>query len=141
MADSDKNFLNKIITGDETRCFAYDHETKRQSSEWVGETSTQSKKLKFQRSRIKPTLIIFIDSQGVVHKEFVPEGKTVNAEFYKGVLDRLLKRIQWVRPAAFCPRDFFLLHDNAPAHKAARIYQFWTQKMLQPLITPRTLQI
>ena len=35
----------------------------------------------------------FFDSQGVVHKEFVPEGKTVNAKFYKGVMDRLPKRI------------------------------------------------
>jgi hypothetical protein len=70
-------------------------------------------------SRIKTILIIFFDSQGVVHKEFVPEGKTVNAEFYKGVMDRLLKRIHRVRPATFCCGDFFLLHDNAPAHKAA----------------------
>jgi hypothetical protein len=44
---------------------------------------------------------------------------TVNAEFYKGVMDRPLKRIQRVRPAAFCSRYFFLLHYNAPAHKAA----------------------
>jgi hypothetical protein len=43
-----------------------------------------------------------------MHKEFIPEGKTVNAEFYKGVMDRFLKRIQRVRPAAFCSRDFFL---------------------------------
>ena len=43
-------------------------------------------------------LIIFFNSQGVVHKDSVPEGKTVNAEFYKGVMDRLLKRIQRVRP-------------------------------------------
>ena len=53
-------------------------------------------------------LIIFFDSQGVVHKEFVPEGKTVNAEFYKGVIDRILKRIQRVCPAAFHSR-FFLV--------------------------------
>jgi hypothetical protein len=52
MADADKNFFNKIITG----CFAYDPETKRQISEWVGKTSPQPKKLKFQRSRIKITL-------------------------------------------------------------------------------------
>jgi len=50
----------------------------------------------------------FFDSQGIVHKEFIPEGKTVNAEFYEGVMDRLLKRIQRVRPAAFCSR-FFLV--------------------------------
>ena len=39
MADADKIFFNKIITRDETWCFAYDPDTKRQSSEWVGETS------------------------------------------------------------------------------------------------------
>jgi histone-lysine N-methyltransferase SETMAR len=37
-ADADKIFLNKIITVDETWCFFYDPETKRQSSEWFGET-------------------------------------------------------------------------------------------------------
>jgi len=39
MINGDKNFLDKIITGDESWCFAYDPETKRQSSEWVGEHS------------------------------------------------------------------------------------------------------
>jgi len=57
------NFFNKIITGDETWCFACDPETKRQSSEWVGETfprpKKKKKKLKFQRSRNKNILIIF----------------------------------------------------------------------------------
>ena len=56
--------------------------------------------------------------------------------FIKGVMDRLLKRIQRFRPAAFCCRDFFLLHDNASAHKAAIVCQFLTQKMLQSFITP-----
>jgi hypothetical protein len=80
-------------------------------------------------------LIIFFDSQGVVHKEFVPEGKTVNAEFYKGVMDRLLKRVWGVRPAAFCYRDFFLLHVNV-MHKAASVFQVLTPKNVQPSITP-----
>ena len=71
-----------------------------------------------------------------MHEKFVPEGKIVNAEFYSGVMDLLLKHIQQVHPAAFCSRDFFLLHDNTPAHKAASVCQFLTQKMLQPFITP-----
>jgi hypothetical protein len=68
-----------------------------------------------------------------LHKEFVPEGKTVNAEFYKGVMDRLLKRIQRVRPAVFCSPDFFLLHDNASAHKAASVCQFLIPKNVTTL--------
>jgi hypothetical protein len=59
MADADKHFLNKIFTGDETWCFAYDPEAKRQSSEWLGETYPRPKKLKFPRPRIKTMLIIF----------------------------------------------------------------------------------
>jgi len=95
-------FFNKIITGDETKCFAYDPETKRQSSEWVGETSPRLKKLKFQKSRVKTMLIIFFrlsvrSSQRIRTRE----GKTVNAEYYKGEMDHLLKRNQRVRPAAF----------------------------------------
>jgi len=61
-------------------------------------------------------LIVYFDSQSIVHKEFEQEGCTVNAEYYKGVLDRLISRIRRVRPALYRTRDFFLLHDNAPAH-------------------------
>jgi hypothetical protein len=84
----------------------------------------------------------FFISQSIVHKELLPEGKTVNAEIYKGVMDHLLKRIQRVRPAAFCSRDYFLLHDDAPAHKAASVLPiFDPHKMLQPFIISFTLQI
>ena len=117
----------------------HDPETKRQSSEWVGETSPRPKKLKFRRSRIMNTLIIFFDSQGVLHNEFVPEGKTVNAEFYKRVMDRFLKCIQRVRPVAFCSRDFFLLHDNAHAYKTASVCQFFTSKKCYNPLSARVI--
>jgi hypothetical protein len=79
-----------------------------------------------------------------VHKEFVSERQTVNAEFYEGVMDRLLKRIQQVQSAVFCSRDFFVLHDNAPTHKAAIVCQFLTQKNVTTLYHPQpphTLQV
>ena len=70
------------------------------------------------------------DSQGVGHKEFVQERKTVNAEFNIriAVMDRILKRIQQIRPVAFCFQDFCFLHFNAPAHKTASVCQFLTPK-------------
>jgi len=49
----------------------------------------------------------FFDSQGTVHKEFVQEGCTVNAEYYKGVLDRLISRIRRVLPTLYSTHDFF----------------------------------
>ena len=136
MINGDKNFLDKVITGDESWCFAYDPETKRQSSEWVGEPSPRPKKLRFQKSGVKTMLIVFFDSQGIVHKEFVQEGCTVSAEYYKDVSDRLISCIRRVRPSLYRTRDFFRLHDNAPAHSAARIRQFLTQKQVATLHHP-----
>jgi len=43
-ADSGPDFFKKIVTGDETWCFAYDPINKRQSATWVGETSPRPKK-------------------------------------------------------------------------------------------------
>ena len=98
-ADSDPVFFKKIVTGDETWCFAYDTTTKRQSAAWDGETSPRPKKLRFLKSRVKSMLVIFFDWQGVIHEEFVPEGGTINAVYYKGVMERLRNRIRRVRPA------------------------------------------
>ena len=81
-------------------------------------------------------LIAFFDSQGMVHKEFVPEGRTVNADFYVEVLQHLCKRIQHVRPKMWEDRTFFLLHDNAPAHTATRTVQFLAQKGITVLSHP-----
>jgi hypothetical protein len=66
----------------------------------------------------------------------MPEVKIVNAEFYEGVMDCLLKCIHRVCPAAFCSQDFFLLHDNAPAHKAASVCQLKNQKNVTTLYHP-----
>ena len=136
MANADKNLFNKIIMVDETWCFAYDPETKQQVSEWVGETSPWLKKLKLERSNIKTMLIIFFNSQGIVYKEFVPRGKPVNAEFYKGVMDHLPKNIQQVSLTAFCCRDLFFLHNNVPAHRSASVCHFLIQKNVKTLYRP-----
>ena len=86
-ADSDPDLFKKIVTGDETWCLAYHPTTKRQSAAWVGETSLRPKKFRFQKSRVKTMLVILFDWQGVIHKEFVLEGETVNAVYYKGVME------------------------------------------------------
>jgi len=64
-----------------------------ESAEWVGQNSPKPKKLRFQKSRVETMLIVLFDTEGAIHREFVPEGQKVNAEFYVGILDRLLKRI------------------------------------------------
>ncbi len=85
-------------------------------------------------------LILFLDSTGVVHQEFVPPGETVNAQFYPGVSDRLRKRITRVRPETWENLRFFLLRNEASAHTATTEQQFLAKKgvtVLSHTITPQ----
>ena len=73
------DILRQIITGDETWVFQYDPETKRQSMQWKTAESFGPKKAHMSKSKIKVMLIAFFGQKGMVHHEFVPEGKTICA--------------------------------------------------------------
>jgi len=95
-ANGDKNFLKKIITGDETWVYGYDVETKMQSTQWMGSGSSRgggnkqtNKQTRMSRSKIKVMLVVFFDWKGIVHHKFVPRGQMVNKQFYQEVLVRL----------------------------------------------------
>jgi len=113
------SFLSNVITGDETWVYAYDLETKIQSSQWKSPGSTRPKKARQVRSNIKTMLISFFDQKGIVHKEFVPPGQTVNAAFYVAVLKRLRENVRRKRPDQWQNNTWLLHHDNAPAHAAS----------------------
>ena len=81
-------------------------------------------------------LIAFFDAEGVFHREFAPEGQRVNAEFYVGVFDRLLKRIRRVRTAKFQSSEWFIPHDNAPSHSAAIVKKFLANRNVAVLHHP-----
>jgi hypothetical protein len=83
-----------------------------------------------EKSRVKTTLIVFFDAQGVIHREFVPEGQTENGQFYLRVMERLLERIRRVRPEFHNSKELFLLHDNAPAHTAGVVARFLARKQI-----------
>ena len=83
----------------------------RQSSEWFGEPSPRPKKLKFQRPRTKTMSIhFFSDSQGVRHKEFVPEGKTENSTLR--MLLRAKKPNWWIKEGQKKKRNLRQLFRN-----------------------------
>jgi len=90
--ENDKNFFKCVVTGDETWIFEYYPDTKRQSSEWHVSNLPRPKKASMNKSKIKTMLICFFDSQGVVHKEFLPPGQTVNKQYYREFLERLRKK-------------------------------------------------
>jgi histone-lysine N-methyltransferase SETMAR len=111
-------FLDCIVTGDESWVFQYDPEMKQQSMQWTSKPSLRPKKFRLQKSKIKTMLITFFDKQVVIHKEFVPEGHTVNSAFYVEVIGRLIERISRVRPQFRAEGSWILLHDNGFSHFA-----------------------
>jgi Transposase. len=64
------------------------------------------------------------DVLGIVRKEFVPPGKTVNGNFYSDVLRRLRENIQHKLPVKWWNNSWALRHDNAPAHASLIVWQF-----------------
>ena len=73
---------------------------------------------------------LFFLSQGIVHKEFVPPGQTVNQIFYREVLERLRKMVARVRSGI--ARTWMLHHDNAPCHTTVSFqhcYEQWKQRL------------
>jgi hypothetical protein len=83
------------------------------------------------RSRVKKMIIIFFESCGIVHKEFLPRGQTVNHAFYKDVFERLWKWVQrvWKDTAD----NWVLHHNNAPGHTVLSIREFLAKKNIHTL--------
>jgi len=76
--ENDPNFLEKVITCDES-CFffQYDPESKRQSMHWKSSSSPRPKKARRSKSKFKAMIIFFFEIRGIVHVDWVPEGQTV----------------------------------------------------------------
>ena len=96
--NEDPDFLKRIITGDESWVYGYDVETKAQSSQRKTPEEPTPKKARQVRSTVKVLLSVFFDYRGVVHQEFLPQGRTVNKEYCLEVMRRLREAIRKKRP-------------------------------------------
>lgn len=121
-AETDKYFLKSIIISDKIWIYDHDVEINQQSSQRVTE-EPRPKKMRMSQSNVRAMLIIFFDYFGVVHQEFVPRGTTVNAAFYRDVLQRLWEKVQRQRPNLW-KGQVWLLHHNTQLHTALLIQEF-----------------
>jgi len=69
---------------------------------------------------------------GIVHKEWVPAGQTVNQYYYTEILERLRKRVMWV--CLKIAKNQILHRDNVPAHAALSVAQFLTSKCITVML-------
>ncbi|UYV80226.1 hypothetical protein LAZ67_18002085, partial [Cordylochernes scorpioides] len=124
----DPNLLQRVITGDEAWVYGYDVETKAQSSQWkLPHEPRPKKRAKFGR-------------MGVVHHEFLPQGRTLNKEYYLQVMRNLREAIRQKRPVLWKNKNWLLHHNNAPAHTSLHVGDFLaknnTLMMPQPPYSP-----
>ena len=70
-------------------------------------------------------LTVFMDYRGVLHHEFLPEGQTVNNEYYLGVM---IINNSWI-----------LHHDNAPSHNAIVIREHLAKNEMNTIQQPPNL--
>jgi transposase len=78
------------------------------------------------RSSMKTMHIVFFDVRGTVHREFVPQGQTVNAKFYCEVLRRLRENIRQRQLNLWHAKNWILHDDNAPCHRVLLVHEFLT---------------
>jgi hypothetical protein len=71
-------------------------------------------------------MLIFFYIDQMVYREFVPPAQSVNQQFYLNVLKRLHKNLGRKHPGKWQSGDWFLHHDNAPAHTALSVQQLLT---------------
>jgi len=133
---NDPTLLLNVITGDESIVYVYDPETKLQFSQWKSPGSPRPKKARMQKSKLKMMLICFFDQEGIVHREFVPPGMTVNADFYCDVLRRLRENVRRKRPQKWQNQNFIIHHDNAPAHRSFNVSQFLAKNNMTMISHP-----
>ncbi|GFR95606.1 histone-lysine N-methyltransferase SETMAR [Elysia marginata] len=107
-----KEFIQRIVTGDESWVHHYVPESKRQSMEFRHKSSPSPRKFKIVASARKVMLTVFWDSEGIVHIEFLKQGNTDYSERYISTLRKLSVRLKRVHPK----NHTILHHDNARPH-------------------------
>lgn len=107
-----------IVTGDESWVHHYTPETKKQSMSWIGPGEKAPTKFKTHNSAGKVMLTVFWDSEGVLLEDYLEKGRTINAQYYCEILEKLRRAIQNKRRGKL-RRGIVFLHDNARPHAAA----------------------
>jgi histone-lysine N-methyltransferase SETMAR len=115
--DNKANFLDRIVTMDETWLFCYDPETKQQSMQWRHAGSPRHKKFRQVRSKEKVMASVFWDCIGIIMIDYLEYGKTVNKEYYTSLLTKLRDEIKAKRRGKLS-KGILFLQDNASPHTA-----------------------
>ena len=93
-AQEGDEFLESIVTGDETWGLHYTPVSRQQSLQWRHTHSPRTKKFKTSISVKKNMASFFWERKGILLVDFMPPGATINASAYCDTLTRLRRAIQ-----------------------------------------------
>ena len=65
LLESQDDILDRVNTGDETRVYQYDPETKQQSAQWKAANSPRPQNFRRSKSRVKIMLLAFFNTRGI----------------------------------------------------------------------------
>jgi len=126
---------------DETWLYHHDPETKQQSMEWRHSGSPRpQKKIRVQKSAGKLSSRFFWDQDSILLINYLPNGQTINAEYYSSLLVQLKDILKEKRQRKVIKCVLFL-RDNAPAHWALQPRRNWPTWASSVLITHSILWI
>ena len=81
-------------------------------------------------------LIIFLDIQRNMHKEFVPPAQAVNGKLYCKVLRRMRENVRCKWPEMWKNGNWLLHHNNVLAHTLLVVREFLTKKNITTVPHP-----
>lgn len=109
-----QKFLENIVTEDETPLSLYLPESKRESSEWRKTDEKPPLKMRSGTSHRKSLMLsVFWDIKGIILLDFLPNGRTINSDYYSNMVAECKTKRRKTRNT-----PLWLLVDNAPVHSS-----------------------
>ncbi|GFU37417.1 techylectin-5A [Nephila pilipes] len=117
-----------IYTGDESWIYAYEPETKQQSTVWVFQDEAKPTKVVRGRSTSKQMIACFFGINDHVATVALEQRRTVNSEWYTTIcLPEVIGEIRKKQKN----RRIILHHDNASSHTSTQTKAFLTERKIE----------
>lgn len=119
-----EEFLQRLITQDETKFSLWDPPTNQESKSWVfngKDDSSVETRQKTSKTRAVSMLSVWWDVRGIILVNFIEAGITMNAEKYQTEIQRLRSDLPKKRRGMLSKQPLLLV-DNAPCHRAGDVH-------------------
>ena len=122
------NAVYNIYTGDESWIYAYEPETKQQSTVWVFQDESNPTKVVRARSTSKQMVACFFGKTGHVATVPLEQRRTVNSEWYTTIcLPEVFEEIRKTNRR----KRIILHHDNASSHTSRQTTAYLTGQNIE----------